>query len=116
MSAFARGIRQLTGKGQARKESKTPIIASLVLRGAHWTSPNRRKSAESTLPRAYMMSALWERHWTATTRTADQLLERALADLADEKVLTPAAIELAVRGSYYLVVHGALGRESFGQS
>jgi hypothetical protein len=116
MSAFARGIRQLTGKGQARKESKTPIIASLVLRGAHWTGPNRRKSAESTLPRAYMMSALWERHWSATTRTAEQLLERALADLADGKVLTPAGIELAVRGSYYLVVHGALGRESYGQS
>lgn len=116
MSAFARGIRQLTGKGQARKDDKAPIIASLVLRGAHWTSPNRRKSAESTLPRTYAWTVLWDAYWSPTARTADQLLERAVKDLNEGKVMTPAAIELAVRGSYYLVVHGALGRESFGQS
>jgi hypothetical protein len=116
MSAFARGIRQLTGKVQARRDDKAPIIASLVLRGAHWTSPNRRKSAESTLPRTYTWNVLWDVHWSTTTRTADQLLERAIKDLAEGKALNPAAIELAVRGSYYLVVHGALGRESFGQS
>jgi hypothetical protein len=116
MSAFARGIRQLTGKGQARKEDKAPIIASLVLRGAHWTIPNRRKSAESTLPRTYAWAALWDTHWSPTTRTHDKLLERAVKDLNDGRSLTSTAIELAVRGSYYLVVHGALGREGFGQS
>jgi hypothetical protein len=115
-SAFARGIRQLTGKGQARKEDKAPIIASLVLRGAHWTSPNRRKSAESTLPRMYTWPILWDYNWHATRRPVDELLERAIKSLAEGKVMTPSALELAVRGSYYLVVHGALGRESFGQS
>ncbi|HWY19217.1 MAG TPA: hypothetical protein VNY27_10970 [Solirubrobacteraceae bacterium] len=114
--AIARGIRQLTGKGQARKEYKTPIIASLVLRGAHWTSPNRRKSAESTLPRAYMMSALWEHEWRPTKRTNDEILEVVLNNLDEGKPFSPSILELAVRGSYWLVVHGALGRESFGQS
>lgn len=114
--AIARGIRQLTGKAQARKEYKTPIIASLVLRGAHWTSPNKRKSAESTLPRAYMMSPLWEREWRPTKRTNDVLLDAALTSLGDNKPFSSSILELAVRGSYWLVVNGALGRESFGQS
>jgi hypothetical protein len=116
MSAFARGIRQLTGKCQARKDDKAPIIASLALRGAHWTSRNCRKSAESTMPRTYTWTVLWDMPWFPTTRTADKLLEEAVKDLADGKATSPAAIELAVRGSYYLIVHGALGRESFGQS
>lgn len=114
--AIARGIRQLTGKGQARKEYKTPIIASLVLRGANWTSPNKRKSAESTLPRAYTMSPLWEHQWYPTKRTNDELLDAALDSLGEGRSFSPAILELAVRGSYWLVVHGALGRESFGQS
>jgi hypothetical protein len=114
--AIARGIRQLTGMGQARKEHKTPIIASLVLRGAHWTSPNKRKSAESTLPRVYGLTALWDREWRRTHRTPDDLLAAALDDLRAGKGFSRSILELAVLGSYWLVIHGALGRESFGQS
>jgi hypothetical protein len=114
--AIARGIRQLTGKGQARKEHKTPIIASLVLRGAHWTSPNKRKSAESTLPRVYGLTAFWDRDWRRTQRSPGKILDAALDDLEAEKGFSRSILELAVLGSYWLVTHGALGRESFGQS
>lgn len=115
-AAIGRGIRLVEGKAQARKEYKTPIIASLALRGHNWTSANQRKSAESTLPRVHGMSAFWDRRWRVTKRDPDELLTQALVDLENGKSYSPTMIELAAVGSYWLVVHGALGRESFGQA
>jgi hypothetical protein len=115
-SAVARGVRQAIDKRRAEKSHKTEIIGSLALRGHKWTSANERKSAKSTLPRAYLLGGFWDCEWQVTKRSPDEILNKALQDLEEEKGLCSNTLELAALGSFWLVVHGALGRESFGQS
>lgn len=112
--AISRGIRGLTRAGRVSKEDKAKIFTPLILRGHHFDSANARKSAESTLPRAYMMSAFWDHEWRVTGRSATELRDAALQEV-ERGHPGRSAIELAVLGSYWLGVHGGLGRESFGQ-
>jgi hypothetical protein len=113
--AISRGIRGLTRAGRVSKEDKAKIFTPLILRGHHFASANLRKSAESTLPRAYTMSGFWDHRWSVTGRTPEELRDAALKEL-HEGHPAQSALELAVLGSYWLGVHGGLGRESFGQS
>lgn len=113
--AISRGIRGLTRAGRVTKEDKASIFTPLILRGHQFASPNVRKSAESTLPRAYTMSAFWDHPWSATGRSPEELRDGAMREVAAGRT-GRSAIELAAAGSFYLAVHGALGRESFGQS
>jgi hypothetical protein len=115
--AISRGIRGLTRKAQVTKEQKSNIFTPLVLRGHHWGSANLRKSAESTLPRAYLMLAFWERSWGITKRTPEELRDAALAEVRSGHAHPGrSTLELAALGVYWLCVHGGLGRESYGQS
>jgi hypothetical protein len=113
--AISRGIRGLTRAAKVTKEDKSKIFTPLILRGHHWASANLRKSAESTLPRAYIMPAFWDRPWSITNRTPEELRDAALREVHSGHP-GRSALELTALGVFWLGVYGGLGRESYGQS
>jgi hypothetical protein len=110
--AVGRGIKRYTLQKRASKNPKALAAASLALR-AH--SSARKKAVTAILGRTWEHRAFWQAKWDATIRTPEELREAAILEVGDGRTTPgPATLELAARGTYYLVTSGALATEEPG--
>lgn len=91
--------------GRAGPKHKAPIAAAMSIRSVEATS--LRKPMMNVLTRMYEKS-FWQASWQVTFRDPDEILEGALAALAEGKDVNPDALELGVLASYYLAANKLL--------
>jgi hypothetical protein len=104
-------MRAVRGRGQIRNKYKAGLVGSLGLR-QFGVDARSRETAHLTLGEALSLDALWDVAWKNTMRTAEQLRDAALAELARDSAPGPACRELAVKSAGHLAAHGWLKRES----
>ena len=108
-AAVGRGTRRFTLQARASRNPKSLAAASLALRAF----PSARKATTTILARTWSYRPFWAPTWKATKRTLEELRDAALIEVSQANA-GAAALELAVRATYYLVTSGALGTEEPG--
>ncbi len=109
-----RGIRRVTAQARVRRTTAV-VAAELGLRT--WRSTLDRSQASqvdavrSASQRCLRMGEIGDKPWEVSGRDAERLRRAALDELAEGVTAGPAAVELAVLASWYLLTHAQMRRE-----
>jgi hypothetical protein len=116
--SFRRGVLRITANKRVSRELKVRIVTEMAVRPwrSTQTDPEKVNGVRAALHRTLDLPAVKDDGWRRDTDDPDRLLAAALAELEAAGGTGPASVELAVRGGYYLAVHGALRRESASRS
>ncbi|MDO8213898.1 hypothetical protein [Conexibacter sp. CPCC 206217] len=109
-----RAIRRVSRKSRARQELRMGVFCELILRSMRVSTlgGSSVSGVRAALQRTYVLTELTE-PWDVTTEPLEELLEAAVEELHHGKP-GRAARELAVRGAYWLIGYGVLGRDDRG--